>query len=474
MAAFLFLGVSSVGALGVSPTIDQNIGYPTWYEDSANIRVEPCLDGSDPTCVLPGAGEEPQYNPAAATVFPTNFPSEFFYWIAESDQMATPGGGKVSMRFAVEGAFVNEVPVPGDQMVFGRVRITGTELQPNATYTAVHPYGTTTYQTDAEGRFVRTASTEDIGCGDVGVCNFSLPLNSRVFGGFLRWDAGAPAGYLGDGVTPHTVTGSPSGNNFFQLTGPGLPAEGLRTNLFTVSGKLSTGAPEPAPCVNVAPAPVTLTAPATGSTDASTSRTLSWEAFSQYGLNCQGNANQLQVLVGPANAVPTQVVATLPADATSHALSGLTTGNSYAWKVRATNGALTSDSAVRTFTVAASVPAPTPTDPPAPAPIRRPAAPTNLRVSQVTGGIQLNWTDRSNNETRFEIARKDPRAPYRVIDTIAANATGYIDRTAPASSQVLYKVRACNSVGCSAYTSERRIRTAAQVPVALIPLGILR
>src|SRR5207245_10517230 len=42
---------------------------------------------------------------------------------------------------------------------------------------------------------------------------------------FLRWNATAPAppaGFLSDGVTPHGVTGSPTGNNFFRVQRPGI------------------------------------------------------------------------------------------------------------------------------------------------------------------------------------------------------------------------------------------------------------
>ena len=39
--------------------------------------------------------------------------------------------------------------------------------------------------------------------------------------GFLHWDTGAPAGYLGDGVTPHAIIGGTAGNDFTILDSAG-------------------------------------------------------------------------------------------------------------------------------------------------------------------------------------------------------------------------------------------------------------
>src|SRR6185369_4758834 len=48
--------------------------------------------------------------------------------------------------------------------------------------------------------------------------------------------------YLGNPAVATTATGSPTGNNFFRITGPnigGLGINTVQTNLFTVSGKLA-------------------------------------------------------------------------------------------------------------------------------------------------------------------------------------------------------------------------------------------
>ena len=92
------------------------------------MRIEPCLTIGDPNCVLLG---DAGFNPAQPLAFPSNFPSEFFYSLVDSDPAFTvtdrclwPQPVRVSMRIALEGAFANGAPVQGDQTFFARVRFT--------------------------------------------------------------------------------------------------------------------------------------------------------------------------------------------------------------------------------------------------------------------------------------------------------------------------------------------------------------
>jgi hypothetical protein len=60
-------------------------------------------------------------------------------------------------------------------------------------------------------------------------------------GPFLRWDIGAPAGYVGDPNLLHTVTGSPAGTNYFRIerfNGTQYVSV-IFTDQFTVSGKIA-------------------------------------------------------------------------------------------------------------------------------------------------------------------------------------------------------------------------------------------
>ena len=169
----------------VSPS-KNSFGFPNWYQDTTGTRLEPCLDVTDPFCVvLPNPGV---FDPAFPMVMPDNFPDEFFYSVTDSDKVATPGcggtrPGRASVRLALEGAFANGLPAANDQMVFGRARIiVSSGLCPNTTYTFTHPYGTMTATTNDLGGVPRNQGTEDIGCAPVApqTCDFSLALRGPV------------------------------------------------------------------------------------------------------------------------------------------------------------------------------------------------------------------------------------------------------------------------------------------------------
>ncbi|WP_088312914.1 choice-of-anchor D domain-containing protein [Kineosporia sp. R_H_3] len=246
------------GAAGtVAPTLMAGSSFPLWYADTKGDRVEPCLDAADTTCILPAVGDEPGYDPRLPLSFPKNFPTEFFYAYAASNTVTTPGcgtspAGKASVVLALEGAFINGDPAPGDQMVFGRIRVrVSSGLCPNTDYLFRHPFGEEAIRTNDAGAVTATLGTEDIGCVPTATvpCDFHDALSSRVFGagdGFLRWtaDPALAPGYLGDGVTPHAITGGTGVNEFAILDGAGTALDDgagnpLSTSLFTVSGKLA-------------------------------------------------------------------------------------------------------------------------------------------------------------------------------------------------------------------------------------------
>ncbi len=247
-------GTGYGGVAGVSPTTDPSYGFPEWYQDENATRLAQCIDPQDPNCIVLTGGT---YTGTPPLRFPGNFPDEFFYTVTDSDVVTTPGcqgsaPGKAMIRMAVEGAFANGAPVAGEQMTFGRIRINATGgLCPDTEYTFVHPYGVDRFTTDASGGIKRTAGTEDVGCLGATVaspCGFGDAVRSRLFESFLRWDPAtgpaAPAGYLGDGVTLHRITGSA-----FTPVGETVPANSFRifqgstlvaqTSLFTVMGKLA-------------------------------------------------------------------------------------------------------------------------------------------------------------------------------------------------------------------------------------------
>jgi len=216
-------------AAGLGPVNPAN-GYPRYYVDASGLALGPCFDlaGNCPTT----AANLP--NPPAPRSFPGNFPEEWFYWLAGA-RMTLPSGGLARLTMAVEGAFLNGPVVPGNQVTFSRLRVRVSGLLANATYTVTHPYGVESLTADGLG--VINATTDSFGAGFTG----PTAATSRIGPRFLVWDAvapAAPAGFVGNPAVGHTVTGSPCGTNFFRVVGPGLPAGGVQTNLFSVSGRV--------------------------------------------------------------------------------------------------------------------------------------------------------------------------------------------------------------------------------------------
>lgn len=232
-------------------------GFPVWYKDENGLRLQLNVDPNDP---LSGVTPADLPNPGQPVSFPDNFPSEAFYLAAEAE-METGTGERARLILALEAAFANEVPVSGDQIVFGRVRIRVAGLQANAEYTVTHPYGVDTFIAEPDGEgFGEINFTEDIG-----TCSgeFDQVFNSRVHP-FLRWDPSsapaAPEGYIGDPNILHQLIGSPfldrfgEPQNIFRIEGPGIgigspdsstspglnPDNTIETRNFSLLGKIST------------------------------------------------------------------------------------------------------------------------------------------------------------------------------------------------------------------------------------------
>jgi hypothetical protein len=112
--------------------------------------------------------------------------------------------------------------------------------------------------------------------------------------------------------------------------------------------------------------------------------------------------------------------------------------------------------------------------PPEPSPATPKAEPSPA-VSKAYS-VHVSWADNSDSETNFVIERCDQvrRAPkgeklvtscvgsWRSIATVGANTTSYVDNTAAVNHTYLYRIRATNSAGRSAYTQETAITTPAQ------------
>lgn len=252
-----FTAGASAQLVRLGPTNASN-GFPGWYQDSTGLVLNACLPNaqemSDGTCLVT---PDQLTNPAAPIVFPSNFPDEFFFWNATSKMNVN--GGSALLVLGLEGAFATGPVIPGDQIVFARVRIRIDVPAPGGDYRVIYPYGVETFPGVAPG--TRTINfTADVGLapGD-----FTAALNGKITT-FLRASATAggdslppvvlPGGntYLTDPAVATTVTGSPFGTNVFRIEGPNIGGQGIdfiETNLFTLLGQVHL-APIPSP-VNV-------------------------------------------------------------------------------------------------------------------------------------------------------------------------------------------------------------------------------
>lgn len=98
-----------------------------------------------------------------------------------------------------------------------------------------------------------------------------------------------------------------------------------------------------------------------------------------------------------------------------------------------------------------------------------PDAPLNLLAEgESTSEVRLRWTDRSVNETAFEIERFAFGFPGRFnrIAVVGADSTTFVDGGFAADSSGLYRIRAVNAAGASPYSNE-----AAATPVPLPPMA---
>src|SRR5215210_1159122 len=260
MAAVAALaGPAQASLSAVSPTLLES-GHPFSYTDPSGLSLELCIN--DPGC------------PASPPVLENAAPNdEAFYQLASAT--ASQGSKSVTLDFNLEAAYLDSA------ITFGRIQATLEGLEPNGVYTITHPYGTTTFTADENGELRsgdRAGQREEIGAVEG---NFDATLATSI-GPFLRWTGtDAPAGYIGDGSTPHTVVGSPTGTNSIRVSGPGLPdvvtdpvtgevSGGLFSELFTVEGKIA--GPTPAPAAFASLSATSITFPARRADETSVTR----------------------------------------------------------------------------------------------------------------------------------------------------------------------------------------------------------
>jgi hypothetical protein len=131
------------------------------------------------------------------------------------------------------------------------------------------------------------------------------------------------------------------------------------------------------------------------------------------------------------------------AGSTSFSKTGLTTGTTYYFKIKAEATSDSYDSAFTAFVTAT------------PGTSSIPNPPSGLSASAVSGSrIDLSWTDNSGNETGFELKRAtDSAFGQNVLWIGNIQGTTYSNVGLSASTTYYYKVRAEGTAGKSAYSN---------------------
>lgn len=136
-------------------------------------------------------------------------------------------------------------------------------------------------------------------------------------------------------------------------------------------------------------------------------------------------------------------LATVAANATAYASTGLTAATTYTYRVRATNSA--GNSAYSNSATATTL---------ATAGGNAPAAPSNLTATVASASqINLTWADNSTNEESFAIERSTDGTTFAALATVAANAPTYASTGLTAATTYTYRVRATSAGGNSGYSN---------------------
>ncbi|ACB34895.1 Fibronectin type III domain protein [Leptothrix cholodnii SP-6] len=431
---------------------------------------------------------------------------ESFWWLANAT-LANNSGLDAVLVMAAEATYNTEDPTPGEQLSFTRLRLR-IDAPFTGVYTVEYPYGRESFNIELLDAGDEIREVFDISFTPNMLSN--TPATGRV-GPWLRWTGNdAPAGFIGDGNTPHAVTGSPCGQNYFRITavdvdGTPLPIGGfdaqgqpinvVETDLFTVQGQLSdnkvqtplasdrisyartaggtqvdafavsgaatgvemrdfvttTGVSSP-----VLAAPVALQKETNGSAFSKSQGLVNAPAtlpaaMELHGSDATGTTDTTRlvraltdsVVISQADYNPLTgkllVLATSSDKVANPALTieefGVATGTELdvGGVPPATVTVLSAAGGKETVKVRVTVP-------------QSVIAPNGVAASLLTPtSVQVSWTDRSDNETGFEVVRKVGAVTTVVGTPGAANAAGnelsFVDTTAPDDTLVSYSVR---------------------------------
>ena len=229
------LAPAADGPVGVT---DVATGFPSYYQDASGTQLKLCLD--QPLCVGGNGLPDPTQPASIATL---NLPGESFYAYAQA-AITLDGGGSLKWLAVLEGTWLTGEVVDGDQMTFTRIQLSGSKINltryPKDTVLTAHtPYGDISGTVTSSGTLTRNRKESAPGIPENGFVRPAIETTTGYGPTFLKWDVGAPAGFIGDPNVTHTVTGAKTGQanavQVFRGTTPVSPSVAQ----FTVAGQIA-------------------------------------------------------------------------------------------------------------------------------------------------------------------------------------------------------------------------------------------
>jgi uncharacterized protein len=154
-------------------------------------------------------------------------------------------------------------------------------------------------------------------------------------------------------------------------------------------------------------------------------------------------------------------IGSVAAAITSYDDDTVSPGTTYGYRIRACGSAGCS-----AYSAVASVTTPT---------LSAPTAPSGLvaTATENTAEIILTWTDNSDDEEEFRVERRGPgEAQFVLLASVGPGVVDYTDGAVAPDGTYIYRVAACGSGGCSAYSGQASATTYPVAPTALAATAV--